>query len=89
MISSYVEVLQEKINFIWMIEVPNINHFATQGSSGGPVGLLNVNFIREVDFYLDFPSNRTIKSSVLSFKQKEGNTEGLITNFALVPVMPH
>ncbi|MCE2682268.1 MAG: TonB-dependent receptor, partial [Cryomorphaceae bacterium] len=25
------------------IEVPNINHFATQGSSGGPVGLLNVN----------------------------------------------
>ena len=33
------------------IEVPNINHFATQGSSGGPVGLLNVNFIREVDFY--------------------------------------
>ena len=41
------------------IEVPNINHFATQGSSGGPVGLLNVNFIREVDFYSGaFPSNR-------------------------------
>ncbi len=40
------------------IEVPNINHFATQGSSGGPVGLLNVNFIREVDFYSGaFPSN--------------------------------
>ena len=30
------------------IEVPNINHFATQGSSGGPVGLLNVNFIKSV-----------------------------------------
>ena len=41
------------------IEVPNINHFATQGSSGGPVGLLNVNFIREVDFYSGaFPANR-------------------------------
>ena len=67
------------------IEVPNINHFATQGSSGGPVGLLNVNFIREVDFYSGaFPSNRANGlSSVLSFKQKEGNTEGLITNFAL------
>ena len=33
------------------IEVPNINHFATQGSSGGPVGMINVNFIREVDLY--------------------------------------
>ncbi|MGY8927431.1 MAG: TonB-dependent receptor plug domain-containing protein, partial [Flavobacteriales bacterium] len=33
------------------IEIPNINHFATQGSSGGPVGLLNINFIREIDFY--------------------------------------
>lgn len=67
------------------IEVPNINHFATQGSSGGPVGLLNVNFIREVDFYSGaFPSNRANGlSSVISFKQKDGNKDGLITNFAL------
>jgi hypothetical protein len=67
------------------IEVPNINHFATQGSSGGPVGLLNVNFIREVDFYSGaFPSNRANGlSSVISFKQKDGNSDGLITNFAL------
>ena len=41
------------------IEVPNINHFATQGSSGGPVGMINVNFIREVNFYAGaFPANR-------------------------------
>ncbi|MEJ6588455.1 MAG: TonB-dependent receptor [Crocinitomicaceae bacterium] len=67
------------------IEVPNINHFATQGSSGGPVGLLNVNFVREVDFYSGaFPSNRANGlSSVLAFKQKEGNSDGLIANFAL------
>jgi hypothetical protein len=67
------------------IEVPNINHFATQGSSGGPVGLLNVNFIREVDFYSGaFPMNRANGlSSVIAFKQKDGNSEGLITNFAL------
>ena len=67
------------------IEVPNINHFATQGSSGGPVGLLNVNFIREVDFYSGaFPSNRANGlSSVISFKQKDGNSDGLISNFAL------
>ncbi|MFN4910026.1 MAG: carboxypeptidase regulatory-like domain-containing protein [Flavobacteriales bacterium] len=67
------------------IEVPNINHFATQGSSGGPVGLLNVNFISEVDFYSGaFPMNRANGlSSVLAFKQKDGNADGLITNFAL------
>jgi hypothetical protein len=67
------------------IEVPNINHFATQGSSGGPVGLLNVNFIREVDFYSGaFPASRANGlSSVISFKQKDGNSDGLITNFAL------
>ena len=67
------------------IEVPNINHFATQGSSGGPVGLLNVNFIREVDFYSGaFPANRASSlSSVLSFKQKDGNPDAIITNFAL------
>lgn len=62
------------------IEVPNINHFATQGSSGGPVGLINVNFIREVDFYSGaFPSNRgNALSSVFEFKQKDGNSEKLI-----------
>jgi hypothetical protein len=67
------------------IEVPNINHFATQGSSGGPVGLLNVNFIREVDFYSGaFPANRANGlSSVLAFKQKDGNKDGLISNFSL------
>jgi hypothetical protein len=67
------------------IEVPNINHFATQGSSGGPVGLLNVNFIREVEFYAGaFPANRANGlSSVLAFKQKDGNPDALITNFAI------
>lgn len=67
------------------IEVPNINHFATQGSSGGPVGLLNINFIREVEFYSGaFPANRANGlSSVISFRQKRGNSESLITNFAL------
>lgn len=61
------------------IEVPNINHFATQGSSGGPVGLLNVNFIREVDFYTGaFPANRgNALSSVMEVKQKNGNSERL------------
>lgn len=67
------------------IEVPNINHFATQGSSGGPVGLLNINFIRSIDFYSGaFPSNYANGlSSAISFKQKEGNKDNLIANVAL------
>jgi len=61
------------------VEVPNINHFATQGSSGGPVGLINVTFIREVDFYSGaFPANRgNSLSSVLNFKQKDGRDDRL------------
>lgn len=67
------------------IEVPNINHFATQGSSGGPVGMINVNFIREVDLYSGaFPANRgNTLSSVLEFKQVDGNPDRLATTFTL------
>lgn len=59
------------------VEVPNINHFATQGASGGPNGLINVDFIREVDFYSGaFPSNRgNALSSVFNFKQKDGRKD--------------
>lgn len=59
------------------IEVPNINHFATQGSSGGPVGMINVNFIREVNFYAGaFTANRgNALSSILEFDQINGNDE--------------
>lgn len=71
--------------FLDGIEVPVINHFATQGSSGGPVGILNVNFIQNVDFYSGaFPANRgNALSAVLEFTQKDGNTESLKGNFTL------
>lgn len=61
------------------VEVPNINHFATQGSTGGPVGLINVTFIREVDFYSGaFPVDRgNALSSVFNFKQKDGRSDRL------------
>lgn len=63
--------------FLDDVEVPVINHFATQGASGGPVGILNVNFIREVDFYSSaFPANRgNALSSVLDFKQRDGRDD--------------
>jgi len=61
------------------IEIPNLNHFATQGASGGPVGIINVDFIRGVDFYSGaFPANRgNTLSSVLEFRQIDGNSEKL------------
>lgn len=63
--------------FLDDIEVPNINHFVTQGASGGPVGLLNVNFIREVDFFSGaFPANRgNALSSVFNFYQRDGRDD--------------
>lgn len=59
------------------IEIPNLNHFATQGASGGPVGIINVDLIRGVDFYSGaFPANRgNSLSSVLEFRQIDGNAE--------------
>lgn len=59
------------------IEIPAINHFATQGSSGGPVGMINVNFIRDVDFYTSaFPSTRgNALSSVMDINLKDGRKD--------------
>jgi outer membrane receptor for ferrienterochelin and colicin len=67
----------ESVFYLDGIEVPNINHFATQGSSGGPVGILNADFIREVKYYSGaFPANRgDALSGVLEFNQIDGNSE--------------
>lgn len=63
------------------IEVPVINHFQTQGSTGGPVGIINADLIRNVDFYTSaFESNRgNALSSVIEFTQKDGNPEKINT----------
>lgn len=63
--------------FLDGFEIPIINHFQTQGSTGGPVGLLNVNFIKEVNLYTGaFPIQyATGLSSVFDFQQIEGNKE--------------
>ena len=61
------------------VEVPNINHFATQGASGGAVGILNADLIREVNYYSGaFPSNRgNALSGVFEFGQVDGNADKL------------
>lgn len=64
------------------IQIPVINHFQTQGSSGGPVGIINVDLLKEVNFYSGaFPANRgNTLSSVFDFKLKEGRTDKWTAN---------
>ena len=59
------------------IEIPNINHFATQGASGGPVSIVNSDLVREINFYTgSFPADRAgAMSSVLDFRLRDGNAE--------------
>ena len=59
------------------IEIPNINHFATLGASGGPVSIVNADLIREINFYTGaFPVDRGgALSSVLDFQLQDGDPE--------------
>lgn len=59
------------------VEIPNINHFSTQGASGGPVGIINADLVREVNFYTGaFPADKgNSLSSVLDFKLRDGDME--------------
>jgi hypothetical protein len=59
------------------IEIPNINHFVTQGGSGGPQGLINVDFIRDVNFYSSaFPADRgNTLSSAMDIRLRDGRDD--------------
>jgi hypothetical protein len=72
----------ETVFYLDGMEIPNINHFSTQGSSGGPVGMLNVSFIQQVTLntsafgaQYDNPL-----SGVLQFEQRNGDSERARTN---------
>lgn len=75
----------ETVYYLDGMEIPNINHFSTQGSSGGPVGLLNVSFIEDVTLSASAFGAKYDNplSGVLQFKQRKGNTEKFNTNFRL------
>lgn len=62
------------------IEIPNLNHFSTQGASGGPVGIINADFLREVQLYTGaFPADKGRSlSSMLDMKLIDGNKENLV-----------
>ena len=67
----------ENVFYLDDVEIPNLNHFSTQGSSGGPVGIINVDFIREVDYYAGaFPASKgNTLSSAFEFKQIDPNKD--------------
>lgn len=72
----------ENVYYLDGIEIPQINHFATQGSAGGPAGILNVAFIEDVTLSSSsFASGYdNALSSVIAVTQKEGNKEKLQGN---------
>ena len=75
----------ENVFYLDGIEMPVINHFQTQGSAGGPQGILNVSFIEDVKLSSSAFDARydNALSSVFQFKQKTGNRNKLQGNIRL------
>ncbi len=67
----------ENAFFLDGIEIQNINHFPTQGATGGPIGMVNIDLIDEVNFAAGgFSASYGDKlSSVLQMSMREGNRE--------------
>jgi outer membrane receptor for ferrienterochelin and colicin len=65
----------ENAFYIDGIEIPNINHFPTQGATGGPIGMVNVDLIDEVNFHTGgfSPTYGDKLSSILDIRFREGN----------------
>lgn len=75
----------ENVYYLDGIEIPLLNHFQTQGSSGGAQGILNVSFIESLklsssafDARYDNPL-----ASTFVIKQREGNAERFAGNARL------
>ncbi|MBM4157717.1 MAG: TonB-dependent receptor [Ignavibacteria bacterium] len=65
--------------------VPNINHFGSQGATGGPVSIINLEFVRDINFLTGGFSSRygDKLSSVLEINQREGNRNRFMGNINL------
>ncbi|HKJ92371.1 MAG TPA: TonB-dependent receptor, partial [Longimicrobiales bacterium] len=69
----------ENIFLVDGIEVPNINHFPTQGASSGPIGILNADLIRDVKLYagaFDATFGDRL-SSVMDIRLRDGDRDRL------------
>jgi len=67
------------------IRVPQINHFATQGTAGGALALVNADFIEDATFYTGgFPVRfGDALSSVLDISNRPGTTDGIAGDVTL------
>jgi outer membrane receptor for ferrienterochelin and colicin len=67
------------------IEIPVINHFATQGASGGSTGIMNIDFIDEVKMYTGaFPSKYgNVMSSVMDITMSKANRKEIQYKFSV------
>lgn len=75
----------ENVYYLDGVEIPVINHFSTQGAAGGPTGILNVSFLEDATlsssaFHARYDNPL---SSVLQFKQRDGNKDRIQGNFRL------
>ena len=75
----------ENLTVIDGIEIPNVNHYPTTGSSSGPIGMINVKFINNVDFSTGGFSSRygDKLSSVLNLSFREGYRKKLLSDINL------
>ncbi len=69
----------ENLYLVDGLEVPNINHFGTQGATGGPLSFINLDFVKETSFSTGgFPVLYGDKlSSVLKINLREGRKDRL------------
>ncbi len=75
----------ENVYYLDGIEVPVINHFATQGSGGGPTGIVNISFIEDVSLYTSAFASKFDNplSGVLQMKQRRANPDKVQGNVRL------
>ncbi len=75
----------ENLFLLDTIEIPNPNHFGQQGTGGGPISMINIHFVREVNFMAGaFPAKYGDKvSSVMDISLREGSRKQMEGSFDL------
>ena len=68
------------------IEIPSINHFTVQGATGGPVSLINTDFVQSLDIILEaffLLKKGNVLSGILDIKQRDARHDRLGMRFTL------
>ncbi len=75
----------ENVYYLDGIEIPVLNHFQTQGASGGATGILNVSFISDVQLTSSAFDSRydNALASTIVIKQRNGNPNKFSGNVRL------